>query len=478
MRRVRVLGQWAAGCAGLLVVSLYGIAFHAQLPTMSFLYLLLVVTVATLGGFWPATLTSLAAVACLDYYFTPPIFTFNIDNPQDWVTLLTFEATAVIISRLSTRERRSSKDAAIHRNEMEKLYELSRNSVLLDMRQKPGPQLVVLIQRIFGLQSIALFDMLLGRQDRAGEWNPDEENIAKECFLRGVARDNPETQTAERVLLAGSTAVGALVVRGVLSPLLIDALAALAAIAIDRHQWIEKEARAENASKGEQLRAAVMDALAHELKTPLTAVQTASSGLIALGGLTNSQRDLVTLIDSEATRLNKLCTRLLVAAKLEAEKVGLDRDNVNVQNLVLDVLAAHPVHAERDRMQVVSEDPGLTVRVDRALLEMILAQYIDNARKYSTPDTPIEIATRKNRTEVLISVHNFGSTIRIEDRERIFDRFYRSPDLKDSTPGTGIGLSVVKKAAEAHHGHVWAISDDKEGTTFFLSLPTEARRTL
>ena len=478
MARLRILGQWVAGLAGLGLLTFCGIAFQVHLTTMAFLYLLVVVAVATLCGFWPATLTSLAAMACLDYYFTPPIFTFNIDDPQDWVALGTFVVTALIISRLSARERRSAGDAAVQKLEMEKLYELSRNSLLLDMRQEPSPQLVILIQRIFGTQAIAIFDMALGRQDRAGEWNVGEEDIAKECFLRGAAKDDSQSHTAERVLLAGSTPVGALVVRGSLSSLLIDALATLAAIAIDRHQWIEKEERAENASKGEQLRAAVMDALAHELKTPLTAVQTASSGLLALGELTDSQRDLVTLIDGEAVRLNKLCTRLLQAAKLEAKKVGLNTESVNVQNLVLDVLAAHPDKSERPRVQVVMEDPGLAVNVDRALLEMILAQYIDNARKYSTPNTPIEIATRKNRSEVLISVHNFGSRIRIEDRERIFDRFYRSPDLKDSVPGTGIGLSVVRKAAEAHHGHVWAISDEKEGTTFFLSLPADARRTL
>jgi len=127
-------------------------------------------------------------------------------------------------------------------------------------------------------------------------------------------------------------------------------------------------------------------------------------------------------------------------------------------------------------MRVVVEDSALTVRVDRALLAMILTQYIDNARKYSTPGTPIEIAASSSHSEVLFSVHNFGSTIRIEDRERIFDRFYRSEDLKDTVPGTGVGLAVVRKAAEAHHGHVWVISDDKEGTTFFLSLPKGARR--
>jgi len=108
---------------------------------------------------------------------------------------------------------------------------------------------------------------------------------------------------------------------------------------------------------------------------------------------------------------------------------------------------------------------------------MILTQYIDNARKYSAPGTPIAIVARTSHTEVVISVHNFGSTIHIEDRERIFDRFYRAKDLEDSVPGTGIGLSVVRKAAEAHHGHVWVISDDKEGTTFFLSLPIGTRRT-
>jgi two-component system sensor histidine kinase KdpD len=109
---------------------------------------------------------------------------------------------------------------------------------------------------------------------------------------------------------------------------------------------------------------------------------------------------------------------------------------------------------------------------------MILTQYIDNARKYSTAGTPIEIAARASHTEILISVHNFGSTIRIEDRERVFERFYRSPELKNAVPGTGIGLSVVRKAAEAHNGHVWVISDDKAGTTFYLSFPMAPRRTL
>jgi len=336
--------------------------------------------------------------------------------------------------------------------------------------------LVVLLQRIFNAQAVALFDVVLGRQDRAGEWEEDEAHIARECYLEEVSRDEPQTETWRRILVAGAGPVGALVVRGKLSPLIVDALASLAAVAMGRHESFENEERAENASKSEQLRAAVMDALAHELKTPLTAVQTASSGLLELGALSTSQRDLVALIDGEATRMTKLCTRLLLTAKLDAGNMGLKKNEVNVQELVVTALANLRDEASKARVHAVTEDASLTAPVDRALLVMMLEQYVDNALKYSTPNTPIEVAVSRSRTEVLISVHNFGSTVRIEDRERVFERFYRTPELKDSVPGTGVGLSAVKKAAQAHHGHVWVISDEKEGTTFFLSLPTGTRR--
>jgi two-component system sensor histidine kinase KdpD len=368
--------------------------------------------------------------------------------------------------------------AAIHLKGMEHLYELSRSTLLLDLRQPPGPQLTVLIQRIFDLSAVALFDANLGRQDKVGEWGAGEKDLARECYLRDAAQDDLQTQTSRRVLRTGvgPEPVGALVVRGRLNPLVVDALAALTAIAIDRHQSFEKEERAETAKQSEQLRAAVLDALAHELKTPLTAVQTASSGLLELGGLSNSQTELATLINGEALRLNEICTRLLVTAKLDGRQVGLDMDDVNVKELILEVAADRRRSSEADSIQVDVEDPDLVVNVDRGLLTTILAQYIDNAQKYSIPGNPIKVQARRSRTEVLFSVHNYGSAIRIEDRERVFDRFYRSPDRKGAVPGTGIGLSVVKKAAEAHHGHVWVISDDREGTTFFLSLPMGARR--
>lgn len=476
-RRLRNLAQCLIASAVLALVTYGGFVGQVNLLTISLLYLLIVMAVASMFGFWQASFASVLAVLLLDYYFEPPIFSFEVANSGIFVALATFEATALAMSRLHRREIRRTKEADAHRRSMEQLYELSRSSLLLDLHQPPGPQFAVLIQRIFDARAVALFDMSLGRQDRMGQWGAGEENLARDCYLRDASQDDFSTQTWQRVLRAGSRPVGALVVCGNLSSLVVDALASLAAIGIERHQWFEKEERAEDAKRSEQLRAAVLDALAHELKTPLTAVQTASSGLLEMGALTDRQCGLVTLINDEAIRLNELCTRLLQTARLDAGYIGLKMDDVNIQELISEVLASEAVEGERNRIQVAVDDPALIVRVDRGLLEMILAQYIDNARKYSAPGTPIEIAARKSHTEVLISVHNIGSTIRIEDRERIFERFYRSPDTKEGVPGTGIGLSVVKKAAEAHHGHVWVISDETEGTTFFLSLPDESRRT-
>ena len=463
---------------GVALLTYIGFAIGLKMTAIGFLYLLYVVAIALFFGVWQASLASCLCAACLDYFFTIPIFRFAIADSQDWIALGTFQATALVISRLSSKELRSSRLAAQHRMEMEQLYELSRNSLLMDLRQAPGPQLVVLIQRIFSTTAIALFDVNLERTDRAGDWAVGEAEMAKAAFDSDFAQDDAHSQTRQRILRTGAGAVGALVLRGQSSALVADALASLSAIAIDRHQSFEKEDRAETARKSEQLRAAVMDALAHEFKTPLTAVQTASSGLLELKGLSDSQSDLVRLIDDEAIRLNGLCTRLLQTAKLEARKLDLEMEEVNLKSLIEEVLAesSRDREQERRRLQIAIDDPELTLRVDRGLLATILTQYIDNARKYSTPGTPIEIAARRSRTEILISVHNFGPTIPIEDREQIFERFYRSSALKEVAPGTGIGLSIVRKAAEAHHGHVWVISDEKEGTTFFLSLPSSARR--
>jgi len=472
-RLMRAVPRCLAGILALAMVTVAGFALHINLTSISFLYLLLVFGMALYCGFWEASFVALIAGITLDYFFTPPVFQLNVTDPQDWVSLGVFEIAALLIGRLSTKEARSAREAAIRRKEMEHLYELSRNFLLLDFHQPPGPQLSVLMRRIFELDFVALYDVHLGRHDFAGEQTEELEKIARRYFLGDKTNEKDTAHTAQRILRNGRTAVGALVLRGEVSSVVVDAIAAIAAIAIDRYQSFANEEQAHTASKTEQLRTAVMDALAHDLKTPLSTVQIANSGLRDVGGLNEAQQNLADLIESETSRLADLCTRMLATARLEADSVGLHLEDIPLGTVVSRVvqtasslLAGHPID--------VSVDCGIVVRADPALLTMMLAQYVENAAKYSDLGTPINIAAHVSKTEVVISVHNFGPTIRLEDRERIFERFYRAPHQGASIPGTGIGLSVVRKAAEAHRGHVWMVSGVDEGTTFYLCLPAVA----
>jgi two-component system sensor histidine kinase KdpD len=458
----------------LCILTWVGWSLHANLAAMSFVFLLLVLCTAYKRGLWEASAISFLAVAALDYFFTPPMFHFEMDNPQDWFALAVFEITAIMLSRISANELHTAQDANLHRQGLVQLYALSQNLILIDMHQALGPQLLVLIKRIFSVPAVAIFDAYRGRQDRLGEWSEEDFDLARECYLSGNTDDEGCNNVVKRLLVTGNSNVGALVVRGSMTPFVADALASLSATALHRYQSFEKEERAENESRAERLRAAVLDALAHELKTPLTAIQMASSGLLELGELNPRQNELVSLIDGEISRLNHLCTKLLLTAKLDAGQMGLKLEDANMTQVVEAVLHDTSCGLEADRVYVNIEDAALTVKADRGLLSMIITQYLDNARKYARPNTHILIHARKSDTEVLLSVHNYGSIIPTEDRERIFDRFYRSAQSAKSVEGTGIGLSAVRKAAEAHHGHVWVVSEEKAGTTFYLSLPVNS----
>jgi len=151
--------------------------------------------------------------------------------------------------------------------------------------------------------------------------------------------------------------------------------------------------------------------------------------------------------------------------------VTLRTEPVIVSRLVKDVLSELSGTLKGRSVELSIEEQSTPLQGDRELLKIILAQYLDNAAKYSAPETPIAVTVRESNSELLLSVRNQGPLIRMQDRERVFERFYRGEDAKARAPGTGVGLAIVKKAAEAHHGHVWVISAEEEGTTFFLSMP-------
>jgi two-component system sensor histidine kinase KdpD len=468
---LQLLMQCAIGCAAIAAVTFVAYKLHVPLSTAGFIYLLIVVGVALAYGIWQATFISLVAVSCLNYFFIPPVLSFAVADERDWVALVSFQVCALLVSRLSSREQRMARDANYQRIQMKKLYELSRGILLFDLHTPPGPQLVQLIRRTFLADDVAIFDADLARLDHQGDWSIDEQQIAKTAYLTDRNEDDRDIRTTQRVIRIGSSPIGAMAIRGEVDPLIANAVASLAAIAFERYRSYEKEARAESAKQAEQLRVAVLDALAHAFKTPLTVICTASSGLQEMGTLDKTEAELAELINQEAVNLNRLCTRLLQTAKLEASSVTLRTEPVIISRLVDDVVSGLAATLKGHPIELSIQEQDTPLEGDRELLMMILTQYLDNAAKYSAPDTPIGVVVRESNSELLLSVRSRGSIIQMQDRERVFERFYRGSDAKQRVPGTGVGLSIVKKAAEAHQGHVWVISGEAEGTTFFLSMP-------
>jgi two-component system, OmpR family, sensor histidine kinase KdpD len=189
-----------------------------------------------------------------------------------------------------------------------------------------------------------------------------------------------------------------------------------------------------------------------------------------MGRLSAGHAELVALIDEQTSLLNDLTTRLLTTARLDAGEVAVHAEPVNAGALLDEVLMGVKDRLPGAKVAVELENEDLVTLCDRRLIIMLLTQYLDNACKYSHFGSAITLRVASAPTETIFSVHSYGPVIPMADRERIFDRYYRSW-TSNHTPGTGIGLSVAKRVATIHGGYVWVTSDEHEGTTFFAAIP-------
>ncbi len=447
-----------------------------MLPVAALIYLLIVVATALLSGFWQALIVSFSAVIAQSWSSARQSELSMATNPANSFTLLAFVGVALIVSRLSARVTNHAREAESRGGQMEDLYEFTRRTLQMDLHVEPGPQLVELVHEIFNLEAAAVFDADLHDVYTAGFWNRDPQEMAQNVYYFETSDDDPESGIGRRVVRLGTVPVGSLVVRGDTSPLTNNAIASLIAITFDRYRAFANESRIETERRTEQLRATVLDSLAHAYKTPLTAIRAASTGLAEMGRLSPGQADLVGLIDEQTHLLGELTNRLLTTARLDAGEVAIHVTQVNVGTLIEEVVAALKDRLASMKVAIEIEDENLALSCDQQLMTMLLTQYIDNACKYSNFGSTITIRVLIAGQEAIFSVHSFGPVIPMADRERIFDRYYRSSTYADRAPGTGIGLSVARRAAQIHGGYVWVTSDEEEGTTFFAAIPLTVER--
>jgi two-component system, OmpR family, sensor histidine kinase KdpD len=451
---------------------------HLNLAATISVYLFVTLAIANRAGFVAASIVSVVATLCLEYYFAPPLFSFGVDRPEDIMALATFEGVSLIVSRLSHRTRLHQLMLEKQSSEQKSLYELSRDVLLLDWKQSPEKQLCKLIKKGFLVEGVALWNAYENTLSNYGT-TPDAADAVKAVYFNRRNYDDALHRVSYRMLYFGTRVVGTLVLYGhSLDALTTNSIASIAAMAIERTRSLALEMTAGAERHSEQLRSAVLDGLAHAFKTPLATITLSSSGLLATKNLSSQQTGLVSLINQEATRLGELTTRLLSTSQLDPSRFTLREKEITVKELLQGVLDECALPLKFKRLDLSIDPEAANIRCDPQVLAMALVQIVDNATKYASVDSTVDISVMRHDSQIIVRIHNEGSYIPPLERHKVFAQFYRSPSVDHRAPGTGLGLSIARKAVEAHGGKISVESDPHAGTAFVVAIPNAAEELL
>lgn len=459
------------------LVLFYQHVVHANATTVALTFLLAVLVISANWGFWYAAAVALLATIAFNFYFLPPVGTLTISDPQNWVALFAFLATAVIAGQLSERARREAVAAVQRRREIERLYAFSQRLLMLENVQELLNSVPRYITETFGGNGAAVFV-----QDRTDVYrsSPETREIQTERLQSVAARGEPVFDYSNALAFAplrlGVRSVGAVGLSGtILSPESLDALATLIAIAIERTRAIENVGKAEVARENEKLRSAILDSVAHEFRTPLTAIKASVTSLLS-GGLDEaSKQELLTVINEEADRMNHLVEEATQMARLESKQVELDRRPHPINEafgraieMGKKIIGSHPV-----TIGVADNLPPVTYDIE--LIVNVLLQLLENAAKYSPAESPINITASESEGKIMVSVADRGPGIDEFEQGLIFEKFYRGKDNRYSVQGTGMGLAIAKAVVEAHGGELSVVSQLGQGSVFSFTLPVPSR---
>jgi two-component system, OmpR family, sensor histidine kinase KdpD len=469
--RLLSLARSIGSISAVLVVTA---AYHFLLPvnptTVALTYVVVILLVASAWGVVESMAASIAATVCLNVFFLPPVGTLTIADPLNWIALGAFLLTGVVASQLSGRARQRTVDVLARQRELERLYALSRSLLLLS----PGvPSMPAAIARhiadAFDFVAVAMYDPETGTVSWAGAAEPAPmEPTLRHVAEQGVSRQHGPMQVVP--IRLGGAPIGSLAIpAGDLSGTAVQSIANLAAIGLERARGQEAAARAEVAQRSGELRATMLDALAHEFKTPLTSMKVAAADLRAsVPGDRN--RELAAIIDEDLDRLQSLVTDTVQMVRVDSGDFTLRPGVHRLAEIVAATL--RQFEARLDGHTVITRVPDtLVIHADRELIGLALRQLLDNAVKYSPATSAIEV--RASESEAIeIAVRNSGPPIPEREQARVFDRFFRGSEAR-KVPGTGMGLAIVRQIAQAHRGSLSVASSAAHGTEFRMSLPKD-----
>jgi len=473
----RGIVHWVVATAMASLATLALVLLHASASTAGMVFLALVVWAATQAGL---TLSLYIAALCalsFDYFFLLPYGTLRLASAEEWVDMLTFAASCLVVSRVAEMARRQAREAQQRQKDVERLYELSQELMLYEDAEGLIRDLPRLINRIFSLDGVVLY---VGERDRFYA-STSELPMSIRASLRAMMEGSNPTlaipgDLMAKPLMIGMSPVGAIAWRPAdLSREVSTAVCAQVAIVIARSIAIEASARSEAAREGERLRTALTDSLTHELRTPLTSIRAASSALLQDGALDEAGRkDMAAIIDEEAARLDELIGEAVEMAEIDANVVEV-RLAPHHPHALLDqaleesrkALAAHTV-------TIIANAPG---EVDQALwfdphlLGRVLRHLLENAASHTPAGTSITLSSRRSADRLEFRVEDNGPGIDALDLPLIFEKFYRGKRRSSKAKGSGMGLAITRAILAAHGGGIEATSVAGKGAKFRFWVP-------
>ena len=459
-RRARALStrrQLAGALVGVALLPLLTLVMTAVredlgLPGGLMLYLLAVVVVAAIGGLWPALVASVVAFVLANWYLTPPLHELSIQKTEDLLALVVFLLVAGVVSELVNIAARKSADAARARAEAETLALLGG----LLTEKDPLPLLINTLRTAFALGAVSVLrksgdDWVVETSTGApAPASPDEGDVSI-----------PIDAEMQLVVVGPGLAAEDLA--------LLQAFTSQLALALERRQLRAEAAVAAGLAETSDLRAALLAAVSHDLRTPLSSIKAAATSLLQqdVDWTPQATRELLTAIDEETDRLNTLVGNLLDMSRLQSGALQLAIRDVGLEEVVP---AAIKGLGERGSAVDVSVDETLPrVHADAALLERAVANVVDNAVAWSPPGKAVRVEAGAIAGRVDLRVVDQGPGIPADQRERVFLPFQRLGDQSNGT-GTGLGLAVARGFVEAMGGEIAVEDTPGGGLTMVVSL--------
>ncbi|MEV0831443.1 sensor histidine kinase KdpD [Nonomuraea rubra] len=470
LNRKRRLSGWAVAVAGmpLLTVALLPLRDVISLPSEILLFLCLVVGVALIGGMWPAMVAAVGGSLLLNWFFTPPLYTWTIADPENFLALVVFVLVAAAVSTIVDLAARRTREATRARADAETLSTLAGHVL---RGEAALPSLLERLRETFGLDSVTLLERIgeptPDDQAEPGAWRIISTSGAAPCTAPAVA--DADVRINDRLVLAARGRLLDASDRRVL-----EAFAAEAAVAL-RQERLQREAeQAKPLAEADKMRTALLAAVSHDLRTPLSAAKAAVESLRSheVDWTPEDRDELLATAGESLDRLDRLVENLLDMSRLQAGVLGLAPQPIALEEVI--PRAIDDLGPMRDRVEGNVPFGLPEIQADPALLERVLVNLMANAVRHSPPGRPVLITGSWHDDEVEIRIIDRGPGIPPEHRERVFLPFQRLGD-RDNGTGVGLGLALSRGLTDAMGGTLEPEETPGGGLTMTIRMPVSSK---